>query len=270
MQSADDAMPGYLPQSNDHALNALFRANVRRHFTEREVNEERHMAGSTDMGDLAHIMPVIQPSINGSRGTFHGNDYAIADKEISYLWKHTSSQEGGASTFSLIRLGGCEDAPPEQIEPGAPVHLPFQQFQPMHLTLDLPVAPFERQPCLHRRVIRAQPTGIASSFIASPPSARRDEDGVPVRVVHHGHVRAECRLEGRAMASVAVAGHPRVRRVDRAPIRDEKFGHYPVAPRGRLPVGVVSPRKGGVPEERDSALHLDLDVRLVIHTCGNI
>ena len=79
-------VPGYLPQINDPALNALFKANVLRHFSEGEVNEEQHMAGSTDMGDLAHIMPVIQPSMNGSRGTFHGNDYAIADKEISYLW----------------------------------------------------------------------------------------------------------------------------------------------------------------------------------------
>jgi amidohydrolase len=79
-------VPGYLPLTNDPALNALFKANVLRHFSEREVNEERHMAGSSDIGDLAHIMPVIQPSMNGSRGTFHGNDYAIADKEISYLW----------------------------------------------------------------------------------------------------------------------------------------------------------------------------------------
>lgn len=79
-------VPGYLPQINDPALNALFKANVLRHFSERDVNEEHHMAGSTDMGDLAHIMPVIQPSMNGSIGTFHGNDYAIADKEISYLW----------------------------------------------------------------------------------------------------------------------------------------------------------------------------------------
>jgi amidohydrolase len=79
-------VPGYLPVTNDPALNALFKANVLRHFSEREVNEEHHMAGSSDIGDLAHIMPVIQPSMNGSRGTFHGNDYAIADKEISYLW----------------------------------------------------------------------------------------------------------------------------------------------------------------------------------------
>jgi amidohydrolase len=79
-------VPGYLPLTNDPALNALFKANVLRHFSEREVSEEHHMAGSSDIGDLAHIMPVIQPSMNGSRGTFHGNDYAIADKEISYVW----------------------------------------------------------------------------------------------------------------------------------------------------------------------------------------
>ncbi len=44
------------------------------------------MAGSTDLGDLAHLMPVIQPSMNGSSGTFHGNDYALVDREVSYLW----------------------------------------------------------------------------------------------------------------------------------------------------------------------------------------
>ncbi len=79
-------VPGYLPQINDEAMNALFRANVLRHFTEADLDQDEHMAGSSDIGNLAHIMPVIQPSMNGSSGTFHGNDYAIADKEISYLW----------------------------------------------------------------------------------------------------------------------------------------------------------------------------------------
>lgn len=79
-------IPGYLPQINDRTMNALFRANVLRHFGAEDMDEEEHMAGSTDMGDLAHIMPVIQPGMNGSTGTFHGKDYAIADKELSYLW----------------------------------------------------------------------------------------------------------------------------------------------------------------------------------------
>jgi amidohydrolase len=79
-------VPGYLPMINDPTMNGIFRANVLRHFRENEVNAEGHMTHSTDLGDLAHIMPVIQPSMNGSSGTFHGNDYAIADKDISYLW----------------------------------------------------------------------------------------------------------------------------------------------------------------------------------------
>jgi amidohydrolase len=79
-------VPGYLPVINDTTMNTLFRANVLRHFNEDEVDREEHMTASTDLGDLAHIMPVIQPSMNGSSGNFHGNNYAIADKEISYLW----------------------------------------------------------------------------------------------------------------------------------------------------------------------------------------
>ncbi len=79
-------IPGYLPQVNDPTMNAFFKANVLRYFDADAIDQNGHQAGSSDVGDLQHIMPMIQPSMNGSRGTFHGNDYAIADKEISYLW----------------------------------------------------------------------------------------------------------------------------------------------------------------------------------------
>ncbi len=36
-------------------------------------------SGSTDMGDLSCIMPVIQPYAGGASGKSHGNDYEIAD-----------------------------------------------------------------------------------------------------------------------------------------------------------------------------------------------
>ena len=38
-------------------------------------------AGSTDMGDLCCIMPVVQPYAAGAVGRGHGNDYYIADPE---------------------------------------------------------------------------------------------------------------------------------------------------------------------------------------------
>lgn len=79
-------IPGYLPQENNADLNELFRANVLRHFPEEDLDRADHLSASSDVGDLEHLMPVIQPSMNGSTGHFHGADYAIADKDISYLW----------------------------------------------------------------------------------------------------------------------------------------------------------------------------------------
>jgi hypothetical protein len=36
-------------------------------------------SGSTDMGDLAAVMPVVHPYCGGARGKGHGNDYEIVD-----------------------------------------------------------------------------------------------------------------------------------------------------------------------------------------------
>ena len=40
-------------------------------------------AGSTDMGDLSCIMPVIHFYVGGSQGRFHGDDFRIADPEAA-------------------------------------------------------------------------------------------------------------------------------------------------------------------------------------------
>ena len=39
--------------------------------------------GSTDMGDLSAIMPVIHPYAGGARGKSHGNDYEVIDPEAA-------------------------------------------------------------------------------------------------------------------------------------------------------------------------------------------
>jgi len=55
----------------------------------RGVNLKPHFigqdAGSTDMGDIAHLMPAIHPYAVGSRGQGHGNDWQIADPYIAYV-----------------------------------------------------------------------------------------------------------------------------------------------------------------------------------------
>ncbi len=58
-----ETTPGYLPQCNDPAMRALWAENVASLYGEDQFYVEEHRTGSTDMGDLGHIMPVIHPYI---------------------------------------------------------------------------------------------------------------------------------------------------------------------------------------------------------------
>ena len=52
--------PDYLPQ-NDKRLGRIFGENVEAIFGPDTFQNSGHRTGSTDMGDLAHLMPVIHP-----------------------------------------------------------------------------------------------------------------------------------------------------------------------------------------------------------------
>ncbi len=78
-------VPGYLPQTNNTRMGELWGGNVRALFGEGSFRTGEHRTGSTDMGDLGHIMPVIHPYLNGARGVGHGNDYVLEDKEKVYV-----------------------------------------------------------------------------------------------------------------------------------------------------------------------------------------
>jgi metal-dependent amidase/aminoacylase/carboxypeptidase family protein len=78
-------LPGYLPLCADANLNDLFGANMADLLGKDRVVVASHLAGSTDTGDLCHIMPVCHPWIAGVRGTLHGKSYAIFDEELIYI-----------------------------------------------------------------------------------------------------------------------------------------------------------------------------------------
>jgi hypothetical protein len=44
-----------------------------------------HRTGSTDMGDLSMVMPVLHPYMGGATGSGHGADYQIVDHRLAYL-----------------------------------------------------------------------------------------------------------------------------------------------------------------------------------------
>jgi amidohydrolase len=80
-----ETIPGYLPQRNDDGLARLFGGNVEALFGEGQFHQGGHRTGSTDMGDIAHLMPVIHPYLVAAEGKAHGADWRINDPQHGYL-----------------------------------------------------------------------------------------------------------------------------------------------------------------------------------------
>jgi amidohydrolase len=78
-------IPGYLTVINDPSLQGLFRSNAVSLVGADEVTQKGHTTGSTDMGDVSHIMPAIHPYAGGATGTSHGSDFLIQDYEVAVL-----------------------------------------------------------------------------------------------------------------------------------------------------------------------------------------
>jgi amidohydrolase len=73
------SLAGYLPLMHDPTLVRLFRSNAVSLVGEANVRERGHGGGSTDMGDISHILPSVHPYAGGAVGAGHGADYRIED-----------------------------------------------------------------------------------------------------------------------------------------------------------------------------------------------
>ncbi len=80
-----ETQPGYLPLFNHDGMARAFKANAVALLGADQVTESGHRSGSTDMGDLSHVMPSLHPYMGGASGTGHGADYTIADPKLAYL-----------------------------------------------------------------------------------------------------------------------------------------------------------------------------------------
>lgn len=73
-----DDKPGYYPLNNDDNLIELTKEAMEYVVGEDNVKVNlTYGTGSTDMGDLSAVMPVIHPHMPGAKGTSHGSDYYI-------------------------------------------------------------------------------------------------------------------------------------------------------------------------------------------------
>jgi len=80
-----DTLPGYLPLFNHMGMAAHFKANAAALLGADQVTETGHRSGSTDMGDISHVMPTLHPYMGGASGSGHGADFAIADPKLAYV-----------------------------------------------------------------------------------------------------------------------------------------------------------------------------------------
>ncbi len=78
-------LPGYLPLLQDKVLADSFHANAISLTGENSVWRGGHMAASTDMGDISHLIPSIHPSGGGYAGMIHNETFSIVDEEMAYV-----------------------------------------------------------------------------------------------------------------------------------------------------------------------------------------
>ena len=75
-------MPGYSPLFNDMNMCLVAKEAIEEVIPGIKFNiEPEFSTGSTDMGDLSTIMPVVHPYAGGADGKSHGSDYQVVDPE---------------------------------------------------------------------------------------------------------------------------------------------------------------------------------------------
>lgn len=78
-------LQGYMPVLYRPADSVLIEAAKQLGASYRVVKETDFNNASTDVGDLTHLMPVVNFTFNGFEGKLHGADFRITDPEKAYL-----------------------------------------------------------------------------------------------------------------------------------------------------------------------------------------
>src|SRR5947209_8402004 len=80
-----ETLAGYMPMACDRTMAALFKEAMTPMVGEEHYRQIGHRTGSTDMGDLSQVMPILHPYIGGARGSGHSADFQIEDKALAYV-----------------------------------------------------------------------------------------------------------------------------------------------------------------------------------------
>ena len=81
-------IPGYLPMRHHAKLQDIFNSNSVSLLGESStlvMPPRRNRGGSTDMGDLSHLIPVCHPYASGAVGSGHSKEYVIDDYDTAVI-----------------------------------------------------------------------------------------------------------------------------------------------------------------------------------------
>lgn len=79
------SIAGYMPLDASHKLNAIFADNADALVGAEHVRRNIYFSASTDMGDIAHLMPAIQPMAGGVSGALHSKEFSVVDFDAAVL-----------------------------------------------------------------------------------------------------------------------------------------------------------------------------------------
>ena len=99
-------VPGYLPLRQDEALGRVMEQNAVALWGGDSIHRGVPTTGSTDIGDLSHLIPCIQPTFGGFSGALHSREFRIVDKKLAYL----DSARLLAMTAADLLFGGAAPA----------------------------------------------------------------------------------------------------------------------------------------------------------------
>ncbi len=78
-------IPGYLPRELNRAMNDLYAEHIEALVGPDSVLRIGSLGGSSDMGDVSHMVPSIHPFIGGVKGSNHARTFEITDPEMAYI-----------------------------------------------------------------------------------------------------------------------------------------------------------------------------------------
>jgi metal-dependent amidase/aminoacylase/carboxypeptidase family protein len=140
-------LPGYLPSLFDESLEQLFADNMKALLGPDCVAEAGHQTGSSDIGDISHLMPALHAFVQAGKARVHTEEFEICDpRDRSSMGRSPGGTEDQSRLQAEVQQRTISEALGEPLPRGIafPKHVQCQssRFKTKSLTLDSAITAF--------------------------------------------------------------------------------------------------------------------------------